>query len=313
MLRSATKFRVTKHFSNILKRWCNTPKLKPEETKLRFRIWADWWPYYKKRSIIVNSLFGILSAGGISFYLHKSKRSLVSILPSTNLPEDIILQAFKVGKGVESFKVVDDLADIQRGKFEEDMLEILHPGKSKQYVVIVGENGCGKSTVVRKVLSLSEPGGFVYFDCPANPNNFSINLLGILGYSPIVDISGGARRFMEGTNKEEKDLDVKSEPMASFSRVENHLIAAAAAFKLQHNRPMVLVIDSVDRLAKGIPEFLAFLQDFAKDCADKGNLRLVFITSDGSALPLLMSRSSWLLLQTIILIIMIIIMVINIQ
>jgi hypothetical protein len=56
---------------------------------------------------------------------------------------------------------------------------------------------------------------------------------------------------------------------------------------------MVLVLDSVDRIAKGTPEFLEFLQNFAKDCADEGDLRIVFITSDGSALPLLMSRSSW--------------------
>jgi hypothetical protein len=86
---------------------------------------------------------------------------------------------------------------------------------------------------------------------------------------------------------------MSSEPLFSFSLLEEDLAAAAAAFKDEHGRPMVLVFDSVDRLAKGAPEFLAFLQDFAKDCADKGNLRIVFITSDGSALPLLMSRSSW--------------------
>jgi hypothetical protein len=56
---------------------------------------------------------------------------------------------------------------------------------------------------------------------------------------------------------------------------------------------MVLVLDSVDILAKQIQEFLMFLQDFAKKKADKDNLRIVFITSDGSALPLLISNSSW--------------------
>ena len=35
------------------------------------------------------------------------------------------------------------------------------------------------------------------------------------------------------------------------------------------------------------------LQDFAKDCADNGNLRVVFISNDGLALPLMMARSSW--------------------
>ena len=71
------------------------------------------------------------------------------------------------------------------------------------------------------------------------------------------------------------------------------LVDAAAKFKAKHERPMVLIIDSADRLAKDFPVFLGKLQDFAKDCADDGNLRIVFISSDGSALPLMMARSSW--------------------
>ena len=71
------------------------------------------------------------------------------------------------------------------------------------------------------------------------------------------------------------------------------LVDAAAKFKAKHGRPMVLIIDSADRLAKQCPAFLELLQDFAKKRADEGNLRIVFISSDGSALPLMMARSSW--------------------
>lgn len=55
----------------------------------------------------------------------------------------------------------------------------------------------------------------------------------------------------------------------------------------------ILVVDSIDVLAKEDRKFLGYLQDFAKKCADCGYLRLVFVSSDGTALPLLMARSSW--------------------
>jgi hypothetical protein len=71
------------------------------------------------------------------------------------------------------------------------------------------------------------------------------------------------------------------------------LTAAAELFFDNFSRPMTLVLDSVDRLAKQKPVFLERLQDFAKDCADKNKLRIVFISSDGLALPILMSRSAW--------------------
>jgi hypothetical protein len=88
--------------NNILKQWANTtPNLKAEETKLCFRIWVDWWSYYKKKVIFVYAVFGILSVGGIGYYLYKSKQSLESFLPPTNSPE-IVLNAFKVVEGLDA-------------------------------------------------------------------------------------------------------------------------------------------------------------------------------------------------------------------
>ena len=91
----------------------------------------------------------------------------------------------------------------------------------------------------------------------------------------------------------EKTTDVNTEPFSSSSLIEDDLVAAAATFEIKHYRTMLLVLDSVDILSKETSKFLDFLQDFANDWADRGNLRIVFITRDGSALPQLMSRSSW--------------------
>ena len=70
---------------------------------------------------------------------------------------------------------------------------------------------------------------------------------------------------MEKTTKEEKDVNVNTKPLISFSLLEDDLVSAAATFKNEHSRLVVLVLDSVDRLAIGAPELLAFFQDFAKN------------------------------------------------
>jgi hypothetical protein len=55
----------------------------------------------------------------------------------------------------------------------------------------------------------------------------------------------------------------------------------------------VLIIDAADLIAKDNPSFFRKLQDFAKAGADKGTIRLVFVSIEGVALPLLHSNSAW--------------------
>ena len=207
---------------------------------------------------------------------------------------DVVLLAFEEGRGLETFSEVDKDATIDRQDLVQDLLLILRPKVSKSYAVVVGENGTGKSTAVRKALSaLEQPKGAVYFNCPEAADEFSIALAQLITFREQVDVKGGFRRRIEFTTKEDKDPDPKDQPLATFKTLRQPVMDAAAKFKSKHERPMVLVIDSADILAKQNPAFLNILQDFAKLCADIGNLRIVFISSDGSALPLLMARSSW--------------------
>ena len=183
---------------------------------------------------------------------------------------------------------------IDRKALVDNLLPILQPSKSNSYVVIVGEKGTGKTTAVRQALTaLERPRGAVYIDCPETADDFSVYLAELIGFREQLDISGGVKRKIESTTKEEKNVDPKDEPLATFRKLLQPLIDAAATFKAKNGRPMVLVIDSTDLLAKQCPAFLGILQDFAKNCADDGHLRIVFISSDGSALPLMMARSSW--------------------
>ena len=215
----------------------------------------------------------------------------VPVLPPLEPVADSVLRAFEEGRG---FELVDEDAIVDRKDLVDGLGLILQPQKSKNYYVIVGENGAGKTTAVRQALSASKsPKGAVYFNCPESVELFSVNLAGLIGFRDQLDISGGAQRRIESTTKEEKVPVPSDEPLATFNRLRQSLIDAAAKFKAKNGRPMVLVIDSADRLAKDNPAFLGKLQGFAKDCADGGNLRIVFISSDGSALPQLMTRSSW--------------------
>ena len=219
------------------------------------------------------------------------KYNNVPVMPQFKPAADSVLRAFEEGCGLEPFKV-DAMVD--RKDLVDGLGPILQPQKSKSYVVIVGENGTGKTTAVRQALSASKsPKGAVYFNCPIAVDKFSIKLASLVEFRDQLDVSGGARRRIESTTKEEKVPDLKDEPLATFTILMQPLTDAAAKFKANNGRPMVLVVDSADRIAKKNPDFLGELQDFAKDCADDGNLRIVFISSDGSALPLMMARSSW--------------------
>jgi len=263
-----------------------------EEKKLRYVIWNDVWTYYKRKALA----FNVIACGGMivgAVWLWKFAGKKEPIFPAFGSTENIILNSFEVGRGLETFAEKDSRATVSRPNLHADLKAILYPTETEHYAVIVGENGTGKSTAVRQVLASSEGPKGVYFNCPPNHKRFSIELSRLICHEAEVDIRGAIRRRIEGINKEEKIPVYLDEPMSTFSTFESNLLNAAKKFKAKHGCPMVLVIDSADVIAKNDASFLGFLQDFAKNCADMGTLRIVFISSDGSALPLLMSRSAW--------------------
>lgn len=82
------------------------------------------------------------------------------------------------------------------------------------------------------------------------------------------------------------------EPDASLDRVKPVLCRAAAKFKKDTDRPPVLVIDNVNRLAVDAPQILKELQDFARDRAVRSEIIVVFVSSERTAPNLLQSK--WL-------------------
>jgi len=56
---------------------------------------------------------------------------------------------------------------------------------------------------------------------------------------------------------------------------------------------MTLVIDDAHVIHQADPALLDTLQDLAKTSADRGDLRVVFVTSNGSVLQHMKSRCAW--------------------
>jgi len=76
-------------------------------------------------------------------------------------------------------------------------------------------------------------------------------------------------------------MDYRKEPKRTWFRLSEALVKTAIAFEKKYNRPMILVLDQTDRIAKQDPEFLRGLQDFAKSCADNEVLCIIFVASEG--------------------------------
>ena len=73
--------------------------------------------------------------------------------------------------------------------------------------------------------------------------------------------------------------------------LEKKLLEVGKAYLAKYNRPPVLVIDAADKIYKKDPDLLFDIQALAKDGADSGCLRVVFVISETSAFEMLESHS----------------------
>jgi hypothetical protein len=185
----------------------------------------------------------------------------------------------------------DANASVERLGVDNDLAALLLPSSVTKYEVIVGPSGTGKSTSVRKLVRKSK--GVLYFSTRELIADFSLDLASAVGYRTPIDILDRLRRLVTGETKEQTPAPLLAlEPRATWSLLSRMLRKAASLYHVKHGKAPTLVLDAMDLVAKSDPAFFAQVQDFAKACADAGVLRVVFVFSDGSALPLLLSSSA---------------------
>jgi hypothetical protein len=188
-----------------------------------------------------------------------------------------------------------------RAQLEADVSELLtlrklpsRPSETR-YVVIVGAAGTGKSTAVRRaVRALPAPKGTIYFLAPSSVSCFSTELAHAVGHYRTARWADACLRLVTGETKEEAPPPAAAaEPHATWNVLRLSILRAAKRYLDAHGEPPTLVLDGMDLVARRDVDFFLELQDFAKLCADKGILRLVFVFSDGRALPLLQASSAF--------------------
>ena len=211
-----------------------------------------------------------------------------------------IFEAGGVARWDEGFSN-DARATVQRPGVDADLAAILRPSVVDKYAVVVGPSGAGKSTSVRKaVRSLIAEGtgagtgaGIMYFSSGERLTTFSKSLAHATGYRTPIDLRERIRRFATGETKEQTaSPPPRDEPGATWEPVSLFVKKAAIHYKEKHGVAPTLVLDAMDLVARKDPTFFGEVQDFAKACADGGFLRVVFVFSDGDALPLLLSSSA---------------------
>jgi hypothetical protein len=183
----------------------------------------------------------------------------------------------------------DARAGVPRQALATDLAALLHPASTDHYALVVGESGTGKSTAVRDaVRALPWPKGALYFSAPEIVTSFSGELARAVDYAPPFDTLASVLSWLGG-----QAPAMRGAGGVAWPELSRALQAASARFHAKHGRPAVLIIDAADYVAKKDPAFFADLQDFAKVCADAGALRVVFVSSEGAALPLMRAASAW--------------------
>ena len=192
------------------------------------------------------------------------------------ITNDMVLQ---FSNGVDGWVPSDDNATVSRAALMADLLPILQPHYSKQYFVILGEKGVGKSTAVRQTIrTMREPRGVIYVMAPsASANAFLNRLTTATKYREPVGFFELIRRRATGTTG---NVAVRG---SLWDVLEKKLLEVGKAYLAKYKRPPVLVIDAADKIYKEDPKLLFHIQALAKDGADSGCLRVVFVISETSA------------------------------
>ncbi|RHZ44228.1 hypothetical protein Glove_750g52 [Diversispora epigaea] len=282
-------FKFTRSYQLVLIQLFNSAQEKETQVKKEQK---KYWNSFKtvittSKKLDIKKILTTMGIGLVISYLYFTYES-----PRTR--DKNMADVFKKGK---IYRVIDPPKLIKRENLENALKNILQLSLQK-YFLILGKHGTGKTTLIQNtILNLQKPKGVIHFECPSDSKEFVKNLSKYLDYElypfKLQDI------FIQSTTNVIKKGSTWHLEQDDYSKYSNwnllsiQLQRTAIYYMKKYKRPIVLVLDQVDRIAKTDPEFLGILQDFAKDCADKGTLVFVFIASEDLVPQIMKSRSAW--------------------
>ena len=156
--------------------------------------------------------------------------------------------------------------------------------------VVIGPSGTGKTALIRKICS-SDPKGVLYVEV-FDPNYLGKDLGTEVGMvqqptSPIDLLF----TYLSGDSYAQYHK-IPKDPSGSMHYVLARLEEQAKKYKSKHGRTPVLVIDGIDLLAKRNKMLFIDLVDRAKHLANSRTLKIIFVSSEGSVIPLVKATSS---------------------
>ena len=150
------------------------------------------------------------------------------------------------------------------------------------YLLLQGPHAQGKTTLVRQVLreGLETTKGAIYVEVPVDGTRRDLAraISKSMNYDPAAWYYASWPEIVFFPAL--LDRKGKRDDLALYQK---KLVGLAKWFKAKHKRPMLLVIDNVNKLAQHDPSALESLRSFAKSMADERLIRVIFVTSDGLA------------------------------